>query len=106
MLRAALAQERAGPADMNDAARGDPNEIARRPVPPALIKFRNVKLNLGGEVSELFGTRTGLGYLLMDAQTKGRIDIVFAVCLLIIGSCVVGDKLIIEPLSRHYRAGK
>lgn len=38
--------------------------------------------------------------------TKGRIDIVFAVCLLIIGSYVVGDKLIIEPLSRHYRAGK
>jgi len=55
-------------------------------------------------VSELFGARTGLGYLLMDAQTKGRIDIVLAICLLIVVFYVAGDKLIIEPLSRLYRA--
>lgn len=56
-------------------------------------------------VSELFGAQTGLGYLLMDAQTKGRIDIVFAVCLLIVGFYIVGERLIIDPLSRRYRAG-
>lgn len=57
-------------------------------------------------VSELFGAQTGLGYLLMDAQGRGRIDMVFAICLLIVVLYVVGDKLIVEPLSRRYRGGQ
>lgn len=56
-------------------------------------------------VSELFGAQTGLGYLLMDAQSKGRIDIVFAVCLLIVLFYVLGEKLIVDPLSRCFRPG-
>ena len=56
-------------------------------------------------VSELFGAERGLGYLLMDAQTKGRIDLVFAICLIIVVFFVLGEKLIVDPLSRLYRAG-
>jgi NitT/TauT family transport system permease protein/sulfonate transport system permease protein len=57
-------------------------------------------------VSELFGAQTGLGYLLMDAQGKGRIDLVFAICLAIVVFYVVGEKLIVDPLSRRYRGGQ
>jgi NitT/TauT family transport system permease protein len=54
-------------------------------------------------VSELFGAPQGLGYLLMDAQSKARIDIVFAICLMIVVLFIVGEKLIVDPLSRLYR---
>lgn len=54
-------------------------------------------------VSELFGANRGLGYLLMDAQSKARIDLVFAICLIIVLFYVVGEKLIVDPLSRLYR---
>jgi len=57
-------------------------------------------------VSELFGAQTGLGYLLMDAQGRGRIDMVFAICLLIVVLYVAGEKLIVDPLSRLYRGGR
>jgi NitT/TauT family transport system permease protein/sulfonate transport system permease protein len=55
-------------------------------------------------VSELFGADRGLGYLLMDAQSKARIDLVFAICLIIVVFYVIGEKLIVDPLSRFYRA--
>jgi NitT/TauT family transport system permease protein/sulfonate transport system permease protein len=54
-------------------------------------------------VSELFGADSGLGYLLMDAQSKARIDLVFAICLSIVVFYVLGEKLIVDPLSRLYR---
>jgi NitT/TauT family transport system permease protein/sulfonate transport system permease protein len=54
-------------------------------------------------VSELFGADRGLGYLLMDAQSKARIDIVFAICLIIVVFYVLGEKLVVDPLSRLYR---
>jgi NitT/TauT family transport system permease protein/sulfonate transport system permease protein len=57
-------------------------------------------------VSELFGATSGLGFLLMDAQSKGRIDLVFAICLLIVLLYVIGEKLIVDPLSRLYRGGQ
>jgi NitT/TauT family transport system permease protein/sulfonate transport system permease protein len=53
-------------------------------------------------VSELFGANTGLGYLLMDAQTKARIDLVFAICLVIVVFYILGERLIVDPLSRLY----
>lgn len=55
-------------------------------------------------VSELFGAPHGLGYLLMDAQSKARIDMVFAICLMIVVLFIAGEKLIVDPLSRRYRA--
>jgi NitT/TauT family transport system permease protein len=56
-------------------------------------------------VSELFGAERGLGYLLMDAQTNARIDLVFAICLIIVVFFILGEKLIVDPLSRLYRGG-
>jgi NitT/TauT family transport system permease protein len=55
-------------------------------------------------ISELFGADRGLGYLLMDAQSKARIDLVFAVCLIIVMFYLVGEKVIVNPLSRLYHA--
>jgi NitT/TauT family transport system permease protein/sulfonate transport system permease protein len=55
-------------------------------------------------VSELFGADRGLGYLLMDAQSKARIDLVFAICLIIVVFYILGEKLIVDPLSRLYRS--
>jgi NitT/TauT family transport system permease protein/sulfonate transport system permease protein len=54
-------------------------------------------------VSELFGANRGLGYLLMDAETKGRIDLVFAICFVIVVFYILGERLIVDPLSRLYR---
>ena len=54
-------------------------------------------------VSELFGADRGLGYLLMDAQSKARIDLVFAICLIIVVFYLLGERLIVDPLSRLYR---
>jgi NitT/TauT family transport system permease protein/sulfonate transport system permease protein len=55
-------------------------------------------------VSELFGADRGLGYLLMDAQSNARIDLVFAICLIIVVFYGLGERLIVDPLSRLYRA--
>ena len=55
-------------------------------------------------VSELFGADRGLGYLLMDAQSKARVDLMFAICLIIVVFYMLGEKLIVDPLSRLYRA--
>jgi NitT/TauT family transport system permease protein len=54
-------------------------------------------------VSELFGAERGLGYLLMEAQTNARVDLVFAICLIIVVFFSMGEKLIVDPLSRLYR---
>jgi NitT/TauT family transport system permease protein/sulfonate transport system permease protein len=54
-------------------------------------------------ISELFGAQRGLGFLMMDAQGRGRIDVVFAICLMIVAFYVAGEKLVIDPLARLYR---
>jgi len=56
-------------------------------------------------VSELFGAERGLGYLLMNAQTNAHVDMIFAICLIIVVFYVLGEKLIVDPLSRLYRGG-
>lgn len=55
-------------------------------------------------VSELFGARIGLGTLILQSQTNDRIDLVFAVCLMIVVFFVLGEKLVLAPLARFYRA--
>lgn len=54
-------------------------------------------------VSELFGANRGLGYLLLDAQSKARIDLVFAICFVIVVFYLVGERVLVDPLSRLYR---
>lgn len=55
-------------------------------------------------VAELFGARIGLGTLILQSQTNNRIDIVFAVCLMIVVFFILGEKLVLAPLARLYRA--
>ncbi len=57
-------------------------------------------------VAELFGTESGLGYLLQQAQTIADATTVFATCLAIVILFVLGEKLVIDPLSRRYSAGQ
>lgn len=53
-------------------------------------------------VAELFGTESGLGYLLQQAQTVADATTVFATCLAIVVIFMAGEKLVIDPLSRRY----
>lgn len=54
-------------------------------------------------VAELFGTTTGLGYLMLQAQTIGNAAAVFATCFAIIVMFITGERLVIDPLSRLVR---
>jgi NitT/TauT family transport system permease protein/sulfonate transport system permease protein len=54
-------------------------------------------------VAELFGTTTGLGFLMLQAQTIGNAAAVFATCFAIIVMFIAGERLIIDPLSRLVR---
>lgn len=53
-------------------------------------------------VAELFGTESGLGYLLQQAQTIADAKTVFATCLAIVILFMLGEKLVIDPLARRY----
>ena len=53
-------------------------------------------------VSELFGASSGLGYLLMQAQTVSDAAMVFACCLVIVAIYGVTDFLFLRPLARRF----
>ena len=53
-------------------------------------------------VSELFGASSGLGYLLMRAQTNSDAATVFACCLVIVLIYGVTDYLFLRPLAARY----
>jgi NitT/TauT family transport system permease protein/sulfonate transport system permease protein len=51
-------------------------------------------------ISELFGSETGLGYVMYDAQTRGDAAMIIATCLMIVILFTAGDALILRPLQR------
>lgn len=51
-------------------------------------------------IAELFGSETGLGYVMYDAQTRGDVAMIIATCLMIVILFAVGDFLILRPLER------
>lgn len=53
-------------------------------------------------VAELFGTESGMGFLLQQAQSVADATTVFATCLAIVIIFWIGEKLIIDPLSRTF----
>jgi NitT/TauT family transport system permease protein/sulfonate transport system permease protein len=55
-------------------------------------------------VAELFGSTTGLGFLMLQAQTIGDAATVFATCFTIVLMFVLGERLLIDPLSRRFSA--
>ena len=53
-------------------------------------------------VAELFGTESGLGFLLQQAQGIADATTVFATCIAIVIIFWIGEKLVIDPLSRRF----
>lgn len=55
-------------------------------------------------VAEVFGAKSGLGYLMYQGEETADTPMVFATCIAIVILFIVGDRLVFEPLSRRYRA--
>jgi len=53
-------------------------------------------------VAELFGSESGLGFLLQQAQAVADAATVFATCLTIVVIFWLGEKILINPLSRKF----
>lgn len=53
-------------------------------------------------VSELFGASSGLGYLLMRAQSASDAAMVFACCLVIVVIYTATDYLLLKPLASRF----
>ncbi len=53
-------------------------------------------------VSELFGASSGLGYLLMNAQSTSDAAMVFACCLVIVVIYTATDYLLLKPLASRF----
>jgi NitT/TauT family transport system permease protein len=53
-------------------------------------------------VSELFGPDSGLGYLMIQAETAANATRVFSTSLAIVLLFILGEKLVIDPLARRF----
>lgn len=74
---------------------------------PLLLPYTMASLRMGygvcwkiALVSELFGAETGIGYLMLQAQIVSDATLVIATCLAIVLLFVMGDYLVLRPLSR------
>ncbi len=73
---------------------------------PYLMSALRIAYGIGWKVSlvaELFGARTGLGFQVAQAQANAQPDRVLAICLIIVGIYLLGELLILRPLSRLVR---
>lgn len=57
-------------------------------------------------VAELFGAQSGLGYLLVRAQSSADAAMIFATCLVIVVAVMLVDRLLLAPLARAYSTNK
>ena len=72
---------------------------------PYIISAVRIAYGVGWKialVAELFGTESGLGFLLQQAQSVADAATVFATCLAIVIIFWVGEKAVINPLSRKF----
>jgi NitT/TauT family transport system permease protein/sulfonate transport system permease protein len=53
-------------------------------------------------VAELFGAQSGLGFLMMQAQSTANAAMIFACCLVIVIVVFAVDRLALAPLARVY----
>jgi NitT/TauT family transport system permease protein/sulfonate transport system permease protein len=53
-------------------------------------------------VAELFGAQSGLGYLMLQAQSNADAAMVFACCFVIVIIVFAVDRLALAPLARAY----
>ncbi|HUH87001.1 MAG TPA: ABC transporter permease subunit, partial [Pusillimonas sp.] len=55
-------------------------------------------------IAEMFGAQSGLGYLMVRAQSYADGNTVLATCLVIVILFWAGDRLLISPLARRFGA--
>ena len=55
-------------------------------------------------VAELLGSTSGLGFLMLRAQSSADVTTVMAACLAIVVLFVAGERLLIDPLARRWSA--
>lgn len=56
-------------------------------------------------IAELFGARSGLGYMMQVGQDMGSVDSILAICLAIVIFVIIGEWLIMRPLARMFDTG-
>jgi NitT/TauT family transport system permease protein/sulfonate transport system permease protein len=74
-------------------------------VMPFLIAGLRIAFGIGWKialVAELFGSQSGLGYLLLRAQSTADAAMVFACCFVIVLMVFAVDRLALVPLARAY----
>ncbi|MBI2320168.1 MAG: ABC transporter permease subunit [Betaproteobacteria bacterium] len=54
-------------------------------------------------IAEVFGSKSGLGHLMYQAEETADTPMIFATCLAIVVLFALGDRFIFEPLSHLYR---
>jgi len=72
---------------------------------PYLVAALRISYGIGWKialVSELFGADTGLGYLMIQAETVSNATRVFATCFAIVVLFTLGERLVIDPLARRF----
>ena len=76
---------------------------------PYIISAVRIAYGVGWKialVAELFGSESGLGFLLQQAQSVADAATVFATCFAIVIIFWVGEKIAIDPLSRKFSLEK
>jgi NitT/TauT family transport system permease protein/sulfonate transport system permease protein len=84
--------------------------VVRKVVMPMLLPYGVAALRVSygvcwkiALISELFGARSGLGYLMLQAQAVGDITSVLATCMTIVMLFALGEGLLINPITRSVR---
>jgi NitT/TauT family transport system permease protein len=73
---------------------------------PYMIAAVRMSYGVGWKVAliaEVFGAPTGLGYLMFQAEQTADLPLTFATCLAIVIFFWLGERFLIDPLSRLYR---
>jgi len=74
---------------------------------PYVIAVLRITYGIGWKialVSEFTGVETGLGYLMLSAQSASDVAMVLATCFVIVAAFIAGEKFLINPLARRWRA--
>ena len=83
--------------------------LFRKVILPALVPYliAAVRMAYGvawkiALIAELFGADSGLGYVMLQAQTISDVATVLATCLMIVFLFILGDAFILRPIAWRY----
>jgi ABC-type nitrate/sulfonate/bicarbonate transport system permease component len=99
--------------ELGDSLTRNRSRLYAKLVLPMLMPFATAALRIAygiswkvALVSELFGARSGLGYLLQQAQVTADAAMVLATCLVIVLLFGLVDRLVLRPLGQRYSINK